>query len=64
MAETAALVGLGRRGCAVVRQLQQALDIPSRAFLLDDEHVVLLAICLIGNLPINKEFFESAVKMG
>lgn len=36
MAETAALVGLGRRGCAVVRQLQHTLDIPSRAFLIDD----------------------------
>ena len=30
----------------------------------DDEHVVPLAIFLIGNLPINKGFFEWAVKMG
>ena len=31
---------------------------------LDDEHVVPLAIFLIGNLSINKGLFEGAVKMG
>jgi hypothetical protein len=49
---------VGRRGCTAVRQLQQTLDIPSCAFLLDDEHVVPLAICLIDKLLINKYFFE------